>query len=80
MRALLALLALTTAATAQHIRDPRASLTDTAARQTYLAQTKSPQLLAAIKSLPSCLALPVVPAPTGAIEIPHHYLTGSNAP
>ena len=65
---------------AQHVRDPHASVIDVPARQSLLAQTKSPLLLAAIKSLHSCVTTPAIPAPTGRILIPHHYLNGSSGP
>jgi poly(beta-D-mannuronate) lyase len=65
---------------AQHITNPHASFVDVPARQTTLQSTSDPLLLAAIKSLHSCIATPLVPAPTGRIDIPHHYLSGSNGP
>ena len=35
---------------------------------------------AAIKGLHSCVATPFVAAPVGRMNIPHHYLSGSNGP
>ncbi len=64
----------------QHVTDPHASVVDVAARQATLKSTTDPLLLAAIKGLQSCVALPFVPAPTGRIDIPHHYLSGSSGP
>jgi poly(beta-D-mannuronate) lyase len=64
----------------QHVTDPRASVVDVAARQIALRSTSDPLLLSAIKGLHSCLALPLVSAPTGRMDIPHHYLSGSNGP
>ncbi|MGA7156272.1 MAG: alginate lyase family protein [Acidobacteriaceae bacterium] len=83
MRALpLATLAvlLATAAQAQHVTNPHASLLDVPARQAALESTHDPLLLAAIKSVPSCVATPFVPAPTGRMDIPHHYFSGSSGP
>ncbi|MGA8940382.1 MAG: alginate lyase family protein [Acidobacteriaceae bacterium] len=83
MRAL-AIAALTilfaTVAQAQRITNPRASLLDVQARQTVLESTQDPLLLAAMKGLHSCVATPFVPAPTGRMDIPHHYISGSSGP
>jgi poly(beta-D-mannuronate) lyase len=65
---------------AQQIKDPHASIVNVAARQAALKATTDPLLLAAIKSLPSCVDSPAVAAPTGVMDIPHHYLSGSNGP
>jgi poly(beta-D-mannuronate) lyase len=77
---LVASLALALPAGAQHVRDPRASVVDAAARQVLLRTTSDPLLRAAIKSLRSCVAMPFVPAPVGRMIIPLHYLSGSNGP
>jgi len=66
-------------AQAQHL-NPRASFLDVPARQQTLVPTTNPLLLAAIKSLPSCVATPAVPAPPAPMDIPHHYLSGSSGP
>ena len=60
--------------------DTHATLLDVAARQKALKSTTDPLLLAAIKGLHSCVDLPPVPAPTGRMIIPRHYLNGSNGP
>lgn len=70
----------TAAVSAQKIVDPHASLIDVPARQAKLHSTTDPQLKAAIGALRPCADMPVVPAPTGPIEIPHHYLKGSFGP
>jgi poly(beta-D-mannuronate) lyase len=67
-------------AQAQHVTDPRASIVDVPSRQATLKSTTDPLLRAAIKSLHSCVATPLVPAPTGRMNIPRHYLSGSNGP
>jgi poly(beta-D-mannuronate) lyase len=65
---------------AQTVRDPHASIVNVAARQVALKATADPFLLAAIKNLPTCVNTPAVAAPTGVMDIPHHYLSGSNGP
>ena len=64
----------------QHVRDPRASVVDVTARQAQLKSTTDSVLRKAISELHSCVALPVVPAPVGRMDIPHHYLSGSSGP
>lgn len=70
----------TPAAWCQHVVDPHASVVDVGARQAQLKSTTDPLLLVAIKSLRSCAKLPFVPAPTGRMSIPSHYLSGSSGP
>ncbi len=65
---------------AQRITNPHASFLDVAAREATLASTTNPLLLAAIKTLPSCVATPLIPAPADPMEIPHHYVSGSSGP
>jgi poly(beta-D-mannuronate) lyase len=65
---------------AQSVKDPHASIVNVAARQAMLKATTDPFLVAEIKSLPSCVNSPAVAAPTGVMDIPHHYLSGSNGP
>jgi len=81
---LLTLLALTASlaspALAQKVKDPHASVVDVPGRQAFLKSTSDSFLVDDIKRLPSCVATPAVPAPRGVIDIPHHYLTGSNGP
>jgi poly(beta-D-mannuronate) lyase len=69
-----------TLAHAQHITNSRASLLDVSARQQTLASTTNPLLVAAIKSLPSCVSTPSVPPPPSPMDIPHHYFSGSSGP
>ncbi len=64
----------------QHVADPHASVVTVAKRQTNLKATNDPILSEAIAGLSSCVATPPIPAPTGRINIPHHYLNGSNGP
>ena len=82
MRGIVLILSLAVASTAlaQHVKDPKASIVDLTARQSELKATTDPKLLAAIKSLPSCLKLPPVAAQIGRMNIPRHYLNGSNGP
>jgi poly(beta-D-mannuronate) lyase len=60
--------------------NPRASFLDVPARQSTLASTTNPLLLAAIKSLHTCVATPLIPAPPVPMDISHHYLSGSSGP
>jgi poly(beta-D-mannuronate) lyase len=71
-------LAISLPAFAQHVTDPHASVVAVAQRQAALKSTADPVLLAAIQSLHSCLATPLVAAPAGRMNIPRHYLNGSN--
>ena len=64
----------------QHVSDTHASIVDVAARQAELKSTTDSRLRAAIKSLQSCVALPPVTAPVGRMNIPRHYVNGSNGP
>lgn len=64
----------------QEVRDPRASVVDVARCQAVLRATVDPLLLEAKRELPSSLRLAFVPAPTGRMIIPRHYLTGSSGP
>ncbi len=75
---LLLLLPLT--AQAEHVTNPKASLIDVPQRHTQLSQNKDPRTAQAIASLKSCTALPAIPAPTGRMNIPHHYISGSHGP
>ena len=73
-------LALALPAQGQHVTDPRASIVDVAVRQAQLKSTTDPLLRKAVAELHSCMALPMVPAPVGRMDIPHHYVSGSNGP
>ena len=76
----LALLFLAVVAPAQQIKNPRASIVDVPARQAALMASKDPALRKSIASLASCVQTPEIPPPTGVMDIPHHYLSGSNGP
>ena len=65
---------------AQRITNPNASVVDVPTRQAELRQTTDPLLLNAIKHLGSCVNTPLVPAPIGPMNIPHHYLANSHGP
>jgi poly(beta-D-mannuronate) lyase len=65
---------------AQHVKAHQASVLDLPARQADLQSARDPLLLSAIQHLHSCLKLDFVPAPTGPMRIPHHYLNGSHGP
>lgn len=65
---------------AQKVSKPSASVLDAPARQAFLKQTTDARLRKAMAHLGSCTATPLVPAPTGEMQIPHHYMHGSNGP
>lgn len=65
---------------AQKIADPSASVLDVQARQAFLKSTTDPRIRQAIAHLGSCVAMPMVAAPLGEMQIPHHYMHGSNGP
>jgi hypothetical protein len=67
-------------ARAERISDPKASYIDVHQRHEQLAHNKDPRIAKAIASLRSCVALPMVPPPTGRMIIPPHYLNGSHGP
>jgi hypothetical protein len=60
--------------------DTRASLIDVAARRQELQHTQIPRILAALAKLEKCGKLAPVEPPTGLMDIPHHYLSGSHGP
>ena len=64
----------------QRVSDPHASVVAVASRQAALKSTNDPLLRAAIQGLHSCADAPIVAAPNGPMNIPHHYLSGSNGP
>ena len=74
------LLIFTTALHAQHVSNPKASYIDAHQRHEQLAQNKDPRTAKAIASLRSCVALPMIPPPTGRMIIPPHYLSGGHGP
>ncbi|HEX3849736.1 MAG TPA: alginate lyase family protein [Polyangiaceae bacterium] len=53
---------------------------DAPARQALLKQTTDARLRNAMAHLGSCTATPLVPPPTGDMQIPHHYMHASNGP
>lgn len=65
---------------AQHVSNRSASALDVSARQAFLKQTTEPLLRDAVQHLGSCTATPLVPAPQGEMQIPHHYVHGSYGP
>jgi len=78
--ALAALVFVPVLASAQHVASTTASVIDVPARIALLKSTQAPLLRSAIDSLHSCVATPVVTPPTGPMQIPHHYLSGSHGP
>lgn len=71
---------LTTQLEAQKVSNPSASVLDVTTRQALLKQTTDARLRNAMAHLGSCTAAPLVAAPTGEMQIPHHYMHGSNGP
>lgn len=65
---------------AQKIADPSASVLDVQARQAFLKSTTDKRIQDAVAHLGSCVATEMVAAPTGEMQIPHHYMHGSNGP
>ena len=68
------------AALGQHVADPHASIVPVMARQAMLKSSNDPLLLRAIKGLGSCTETRIISAPSGRMNIPHHYLSGSSGP
>jgi hypothetical protein len=68
------------AAQAQRVSDPKASYIDVQQRHIELSRNTDPRIAQAIASLGSCTKSALVPAPTGRIVIPPHYLNGSHGP
>jgi len=73
-------LALAPMLSAQKISSPSASVLDVTARQAFLKTTTDARIHSAMAHLGSCTSTPLVPAPTGEMQIPHHYMHGSNGP
>jgi poly(beta-D-mannuronate) lyase len=65
---------------AQGVTNPKASYIDVAARHDALTHNTDPRIASAIASLAFCTKLPMVQPPTGRMNIPHHYLSGSHGP
>jgi poly(beta-D-mannuronate) lyase len=78
--ALSATIAFASTLSAQKIANPSASVLDVSVRQAFLKQAADPRLHDAMAHLGSCTATPLVAAPTGEMQIPHHYMHGSNGP
>lgn len=53
---------------------------DVQARRAFLESTTDQHIRDAVTHLGSCVASPMVPAPAGEMQIPHHYMHGSNGP
>ena len=68
---------LASVAAAQKVRDTKASITDVKAQQAHNAADPA---LAAALSGHSCVNSPALAAPQGPMQIPHHYMHGSNGP
>ncbi len=73
-------LACTAMLAADHVTNPKASYIDVQQRHTQLAHNTDPRIAKAIASLSFCTKLPEVPAPTGRMIIPPHYLSGGHGP
>ncbi len=73
-------LLLVCAAHAETVSNPKASYIDIEQRRSQLAHNKDPRIAQAISSLRFCTKLPEVPAPTGRMIIPPHYLSGGHGP
>jgi poly(beta-D-mannuronate) lyase len=75
-----ALILLSTSASAESVSNPKASYIDVQQRHEQLTHNKDPRIATAIASLDFCTKLPEVQPPTGRMIIPHHYLSGSHGP
>jgi hypothetical protein len=73
-------LLLTAAAQAEHVSNPKASYIDVQQRHAWLAKTKDPRTTQAIASIDFCTKLAVLPAPSGRMIIPPHYISGGHGP
>lgn len=73
-------LACTAAFAAEHVINSKASYIDVQQRHAQLAHNTDPRIAKAIASLSFCTKLPEVPAPTGRMIIPPHYLSGGHGP
>jgi poly(beta-D-mannuronate) lyase len=73
-------IAYTLHALGQHVAGAHASVVSVTTRQATLNGTSDSLLRAAIEGLHSCVDTPLVAAPIGPMNIPHHYLSGSNGP
>src|ERR1700727_148058 len=71
---------LSAAAQAEHVSNPKASYIDVQQRHAWLAKTKDPRTAPAIAALGSCTGSPLVPAPSGRMIIPPHYISGGHGP
>jgi poly(beta-D-mannuronate) lyase len=71
---------LSAAAQAEHVANPKASYINVQQRHASLAKTKDPRTAQAIAALGSCTGSPLVPAPSGRMIIPPHYISGGHGP
>jgi poly(beta-D-mannuronate) lyase len=78
--ALSATLVFASTLSAQKISNSSASVLDVTARQSFLKTTTDARLHTAVAHLGSCTSTPLVAAPIGEMQIPHHYMHGSNGP
>jgi poly(beta-D-mannuronate) lyase len=62
------------------VRNPTASFLDVTARRAELAHATTPRVLAALAIKSDCVHQQLPAPPSGVINIPHHYLSGSNGP
>jgi len=72
--------ALSCAAQAEHVSNPKASYIDVTQRRSALAHNKDPRTAQAIASLKSCSTLPSIAPPSGRMIIPPHYISGGHGP
>lgn len=73
-----AALAATTLSAQHRVLNPLGSIVDVQARRDQLKHNKNARVREALHQLDTCEKLPFVPAPTGTILIPPHYLSGSH--
>ena len=62
------------------IRDPAASFLNIGARSAELAHATTPRVLEGLRWNKGCVKAEQPAPPMGRMDIPHHYLTGSNGP
>src|SRR5665213_1276509 len=62
------------------IINPSASFLDVTARRAELASATDPRVLAALNNKEGCIESEQPAPPVGRMNIPHHYLQGSNGP
>ncbi|SEG04954.1 poly(beta-D-mannuronate) lyase [Bryocella elongata] len=67
-------------ASAQHVTSTTASVIGVPSRIALLRSTSDPLQRSAIQGLKSCVATAPITPPSGPMQIPHHYLSGSHGP